>query len=197
MYRYVLKRGWADGLVRGPSGKPLLLVFAPVPEDALIIGEEFAGDIEFRMPIFLPDRQWDTFVEGAKVVPQRYREQFRLRVGGGDRRRMPLVDLLVALGYVSFWDASESVRNCAGFSSIIPGYDDSLLKRVPQLAPTVSRREGETLRRQFAAAARNRPEHITIYGWNEYFEGASIEPSKQFGMDYVELLRSLIGELPK
>ena len=72
-----------------------------------------------------------------------------------------------------------------------------MLKRVPQLAPTVSRREGATLRRQFTAAARNRPEHITIYGWNEYFEGASIEPSKQFGMDYVELLRSLIAELPK
>ncbi len=198
MYRYVLKREWTDGLVRGPSGKPLLFVFAPVPEDALIIGEEFPADIEFRMPIFLPDRQWDTFAEVTEVVPPRYRGQLRLRLGEGHGERMPLVDLLVALGYVSFWDASESsesVRNCAGFSSIIPGYDDSLLKRVPQLAPIVSRREGATLRRQFTAAARNRPEHITIYGWNEYFEGASIEPSKQFGMDYVELLRSLIGDL--
>ena len=195
MYRYVLGRRWTDGLVRGPSGKPLLFVFAPVYEDALIIGEELATDMEFRMPIFYPDWYWDTLVRAEEVIPRRYLEQLRPRLGGDDRRRMPLFDLLVALGYVSFWEASGSVRNFAGFSSVIPGYDDSLLKRVPQVAPRVSRREGETLRRQFRAAAHSRSEHIIIYGWNEYFERTSIEPSTQFGMEYVEVLRSLIGEL--
>jgi hypothetical protein len=193
MYRYVRERQWTDGLVRGPSGKPLLFVFAPVYEDALIIEDELGTDIEFRMPIFLPDQHWDGLVDVTKIIPRRYVEQARQCLGGGDIRRIPLVDLLVALGYISFW--GESVRNCAGFSSVIPGYDDSLLERVPQLAPQVGRREGETLRRQFVAAAQNRPEHIIIYGWNEYFEGTCIEPSRQCGMEYVELLRSLIGGL--
>ena len=108
-------------------------------------------------------------------------------------RRMSVFEILVAQGYVGFW--GESVRNCGGFAAVIPGYDDSLLERVPQVAPKVSRRDGETLREQFVAAANSRPEHIIIYGWNEYFEGTCIEPTKQYGMEYVELLRSLIGGL--
>src|SRR6266498_3437311 len=195
MYRYLLKQRWMDGLVQGPSGRPLLFVFSPVYEDALLVREELATEIEFRMPIFLPASYWDTFVDVEKVIPPRYLEQVRLRLGGGDIRRAPLFDFLVALGYVSFWEGSATVRNYAGFSPIIPGYDDSLLKRFPQLAPKVSRRGGETFRAQVLAAARNRPEHVVIYGWNEYYEGTSIEPSKQFGMKYVELLRSLIGDL--
>jgi hypothetical protein len=193
MYGYVLERRWSDGLVRGPSGRPLLFVFAPAYEDALGIEGELGTEIEFRMPIFLPDRNWDELVDVSRITPRRYLERVRQCLGGGDIQRIPRSELLVALGYVSFW--GESVRNCAGFSSVIPGYDDSLLERVPQLAPTVSRREGETLRQQFLAAAHNRPEHIIIYGWNEYFEGTCIEPSRQYGMEYVELLRSLIGGL--
>jgi len=34
-----------------------------------------------------------------------------------------------------------------------------------------------------------------IRSCSEYFEGTCIEPSKQWGMEYVELLRRLIGGL--
>ena len=129
----------------------------------------------------------------TEIIAGRYLEKARRRLGGGDMGPMPVFEILVAQGYVSFW--GESVRNCAGFCSVIPGYDDSLLERVPQVAPTVSRCEGETLRQQCLAAAHHRPEHIVIYGWNEYFEGTCIEPSKQWRMEYVELLRSLMGGL--
>lgn len=193
MYRCVLQRRWTDGLVRGPRGKPLLFLFAPGYGNALSMAEEIAPEYEWRMPIFLPEWHWDTSVDVREAIPPRYLEQVQQRLEGRDLRRTPLVDLLAALGYVSFW--GESVRSCAGVASVIPGYDDSLLNRVPQLAPQVSRREGETLRRQFEAAARTRPEHIIIYGWNEYYESTYIEPSKDFGMKYVELLRSLIAEL--
>jgi hypothetical protein len=193
MYLYLLKRRWTDGLVRGPSGKPLLFVFAPVCEDALRIEDELGIEAEFRMPIFHPDHRWDEVVDVTKIIPGRYLEKAQRRLGGGDVGPMSVFEILVAQGYVSFW--GETVRDCAGFSSVIPGYDDSLLERVPQVAPKVCRREGETLRQQFLAASRNRPAHIIIYGWNEYFEGTCIEPSKQWGMEYVELLRSLIGGL--
>ena len=193
MCRYVRERRWTDGLVRGPSGKPLLFVFGPVYEDALLIEDELGRDLECRMPIFLPDGHWDGLVDVRKIIPRRYVEQVRQRLGGGGLREMPLFEVLVALGYVSFW--GESVRNCAGLASVIPGYDDSLLERVPQLAPRVSRCEDGTLRRQFMEAAHHRPEHIIIYGWNEYFEGTCIESSRASGMEYVELLRSLIGGL--
>lgn len=193
MYRCVGERGWTDGLVRGPSGRPLLFVYAPGYGDALSMAEEIAAEYEWRMPIFLPESHWDALVDVRRVIPPRYLEQVRQRLEGRDTRRTPLVDLLAALGYVSFW--GESVRTCAGIAPVIPGYDDSLLNRVPQLAPQVSRRDGETLRRQFEAAVRTRPQHIIVYGWNEYYESTYIEPSRDFGMSYVELLRSLIAGL--
>jgi hypothetical protein len=193
MYRYVLKRRWTDGLVRGPSGRPLLFVFAPLYADALEIADQLGDDVELRMPIFLPEWHWETPVEVSKVIPPRYLDAVRLRLGGTHVRRVRVFDLLVALGYVSFW--GESVRNFGGFCSVIPGYDDSLLERAPQLAPRVSRRGGETLDEQFRTAARQRPAHVIVYGWNEYFESTCIEPTRQFGMKYVELLRSLTAEL--
>jgi hypothetical protein len=193
MYLYVLERRWTDGLVRGPSGKPLLFVFAPVCADALSIEDALGMEVEFRMPIFHPDWRWDEIEDVTEVIPAPHVEKAWQRLGGGEMRRMSVFEILVAQGYVSFW--GESVRNCGGFSAVIPGYDDSLLERVPQVAPKISRREGETLREQFVAATHGRPEHIIIYGWNEYFEGTYIEPSKQYGMEYVERLRSLIGGL--
>ena len=191
MYLYVLKRRWTDGLVRGPSGKPLLFVFAPVCADALSIEDALGTEVEFRMPIFHPDSRWDEIEDVTEVIPAPHVEKAWQRLGG--MRRMSLFEILVAHGYVSFW--GESVRNCDGFSAVIPGYDDSSLERVPQVAPKIGRRDGETLREQFMAAVHSRPEHIIIYGWNEYFEGTCIEPTKQYGMEYVGLLRSLIGGL--
>jgi len=192
MYRSLERRGWTDGLVRGPGGKPLLFVFAPLRETALILGEECSDDVEWRMPIFLPDWHWDVPLEVRMAIPRRFRAGLRARYGWGTRDQVRQLDLLAALGYVSFW--GESVRNHGGFCAVIPGYDDALLKRQPQLAPQVDRRGGDTLREQFRTAAGHRPEHVIVYGWNEYFENTGIEPTRQFGMTYVELLRSLIAE---
>jgi hypothetical protein len=193
MYLYVLERRWTDGLVRGPSGKPLLFVFAPVCADALSIEGGLGTEVEFRMPIFHPDWRWNEIEDVTEVIPAPHVEKAWQRLGGGGMRRMSVFEILVAQGYVSFW--GESVRNFDGFAAVIPGYDDSLLERAPQVAPKISRCDGGTLREQFVAAANSRAEHIIIYGWNEYFEGTCIEPTRQYGMGYVELLRSLIGGL--
>jgi hypothetical protein len=146
------------------------------------------------MPIF-HGLALDEIEDVTEVIPAPHVEKAWQRLGGGDMRRMSVFEILVAQGYVGFW--GESVRNCDGFAAVIPGYDDSLLERVPQVAPKVNRRDGETLREPFMAAAHGRPEHIIIYGWNEYFEGTSIEPTKEYGMGYVELLRSIGGSRPQ
>ena len=131
MYRYVLKRGWADGLVRGPSGKPLLLVFAPVPEDALIIGEEFAGDIEFRMPIFLPDRQWDTRTAPAPLGRGSRRADAPRRPARGARLRQ----LLGCLGIL---------RICAELRRLL--VDHSRLRRLAAEASSAAGADSEQAR---------------------------------------------------
>jgi hypothetical protein len=75
----------------------------------------------------------------------------------------------------------------------MPGYFDKLLKRNPQLAPEVDRKNGLTLIRQFQAAMETRPGHILVYSWNEYFEGTAIEPTTEFDLTYVQIVRDLIG----
>jgi hypothetical protein len=193
MYRLLAKRQWTDGLVRGPSGRPLLFVFSPSYADGLIVEDALGDDVELRMPIFLPESRWERPVDVSTVIPARYRDRVQLRLDEAQVRRVRIFDLLVALRYVSFW--GESVRNFDGFCSVIPGYDDLLLERTPQLAPRVDRRNGDTLKDQFRAAARHRPNHVIVYGWNEYFESTCLEPTREFGMEYVELLRSLTAEL--
>jgi hypothetical protein len=103
-------------------------------------------------------------------------------------------DFLTPKRYISFWESTFDTRCFDGFCSVIPGYDDELLCRSPQLAPRVGHDSGATLTAQFQSAVRQRAEHILVYGWNEYFETTNIEPTKQYGTLYVDLLQDLIAQ---
>lgn len=75
------------------------------------------------------------------------------------------------------WVAAARARiSCV---TVIPGYDDTRLKR-PAPRPTTSRNGGETYRVLWEEAIRARPNWILITSWNEWHEGSEIEPSKEF-----------------
>jgi hypothetical protein len=74
-----------------------------------------------------------------------------------------------------------------------PGFDDS---RVPGRAHPhrIPRRDGATYSESWQAAMASRPTWITISTFNEWFEGAMIEPSVTYGDLYLRLTKYYIHQ---
>jgi hypothetical protein len=70
-----------------------------------------------------------------------------------------------------------------GVVPVIPGYNDTHLKRDRQMAHP--RRDGRTYHDQWQRALAQRPELIVVYSWNEHFEQTAIEPTDAWGNRYL------------
>jgi hypothetical protein len=176
---------WCDGLVEGPSSRPLLLVFQPYPAVARACNERYSDKFELRYPAYLP--HWG-YVDSKVRFPtwEPFLDEVR-------NKQTTLSEYFSSLGFICFWQGATRASTLGGFGSVIPGYNDRLLGRDPQGVPTVPRNNGETMINQFRSAAREGAQHILVYSWNEYFEGTNIEPTVEFGERYVDLLRDLIS----
>lgn len=88
---------------------------------------------------------------------------------------------------VSAYASAHHVRRVWA-AGVEPGYDDT---RVPGRTGTyrVPRRNGATYRQSWQAAIASRPDWVTITTWNEWFEGAMIEPGRTYGSLYLNLTR--------
>jgi hypothetical protein len=88
---------------------------------------------------------------------------------------------------ISAYSAAHHVQRVWA-AGVEPGYDDT---RVPgrRGAYRVPRRTGATYRQSWQAAIASRPDWITVTSWNEWFEGAMIEPSRTYGSRYLNLTR--------
>jgi len=81
-----------------------------------------------------------------------------------------------------FWAASpQPVVN--GVVPVIPGYIDSGLGREKTMEHP--RRDGQMYHDQWQRALALHPELIMIYSWNEYFERTAIEPTDEWGNQYL------------
>lgn len=71
-------------------------------------------------------------------------------------------------------------------AGVIPGYDDT---HVPGRTGTyrVPRNNGATYQQSWTGALASQPDWITITSYNEWFEGAMIEPSVTYGNQYLTL----------
>jgi hypothetical protein len=71
-------------------------------------------------------------------------------------------------------------------AGVLPGYDDT---RVPGRTGTyiVSRNNGVAYTTSWTGAIASNPDWITITSFNEWFEGAMIEPSVTYGTHYLTL----------
>jgi Glycosyl hydrolase family 99 len=71
-------------------------------------------------------------------------------------------------------------------AGVLPGYDDT---RVPGRKGTyvVPRQNGATYRTSWLAAIASNPDWVTITTFNEWYEGAMIEPSVHYGNLYLDL----------
>jgi hypothetical protein len=69
------------------------------------------------------------------------------------------------------------------------GFDGRLLGH----SRVVSRRNGATLRREFAGALRSSPDAVGLISWNEFSENSQIEPSRNFGFGYLRVVANMLG----
>jgi hypothetical protein len=68
-----------------------------------------------------------------------------------------------------------------------PGFDARLVGGTS----TVDRRDGQTLRTEYASAVRSSPDALGLISWNEFSENSYIEPSVKYGTRYLDVMREL------
>jgi hypothetical protein len=57
----------------------------------------------------------------------------------------------------------------------------------------VSRKNGQTLRTEYATALRSSPDAFGLISWNEWSENSFVEPSERYGYQSLDVLRQLRG----
>jgi glycoprotein endo-alpha-1,2-mannosidase len=75
--------------------------------------------------------------------------------------------------------------------TVIPGYDDTKI-RTPGLA--VDRFDGQSYRIQWQQAIDADPHWVLITSFNEWHEGSEIEPSAEYGQEYLDLTAEFAGQ---
>ena len=87
---------------------------------------------------------------------------------------------------------SRGDRSSALFAATVcPGYDDRKIRSPGLFLP---RGDGATYRETWRAALACKPDWILICTYNEWLEGTEIEPSREYGLDYLFVTRQLADD---
>ena len=73
-------------------------------------------------------------------------------------------------------------------ATVIPGYDD---KEIRDPGFFKGRNSGQLYQRFWSVAMKSQPNWVLINSFNEWHEGTEIEPSEEYGDEYLELTREL------
>ncbi len=73
-----------------------------------------------------------------------------------------------------------------------PGFDARLVGGTK----SVDRKDGQTLRMEYATAVRSSPDMLGLISWNEFSENSYVEPSEKYGTRYLDVLRELRRTAP-
>ncbi|HSK88897.1 MAG TPA: endo-1,3-alpha-glucanase family glycosylhydrolase [Anaerolineales bacterium] len=155
----------------------------------------------FEKPAVIWAGTWEFSLEEIQRVVQDKREQIFILASEknvkGYQRLAELVD-----GDAYYWSSvnpethrgyaeklmamGEAVHANGGlwFAPAAPGYDSRLLGG----ETVIDRKDGETLRMEIETALRSAPDAISLISWNEFSENSHIEPSENYGDQYLEVL---------
>lgn len=84
---------------------------------------------------------------------------------------------------------SQAVHRAGGYwiAPFAPGFDARLVGG----QRAVPRNNGQTLRTEYATAARSSPNMLGLISWNEFSENSYVEPSMTYGYQSLDILRQL------
>ncbi|GMR11562.1 MAG: hypothetical protein BMS9Abin28_2397 [Anaerolineae bacterium] len=81
------------------------------------------------------------------------------------------------------------VRGGLWIAPAAPGFDARLIEGTR----VIDRKDGKTLLQEMEAAYASAPDAIGLISWNEFSENTHMEPSRNYGMRYLEVLAELRG----
>lgn len=196
IYNWMIKTGVLKNNIKSKNKKPILSFFYPNIKEIEYLLNEYK-EFEIICPIWFP--QWNLTIGEIekKFAELRAEHLFEHFFSPFLDREQNVQQVLASYNMLQFWQPTEQTANMNGFASVCPGYDDLLMRRDPQLAERVPRKNGQTLVEQFQAAVKTNPEYILIYSWNEYFEATNIEPTLEYGTFYFELCKKLIAQIKR
>jgi hypothetical protein len=161
---------------------------------------------QFAKPMVIWSGTWKFSAEDIGKATGPVRD--RLLVLGSEksvddyRRIADVVD-----GDAYYWSSVDPQRD-SGFAAKLTAMSDAVHQRhglwVAPFATgfdarliggtrVVDRRNGETLRVEYAAAVKSSPDALGLISWNEFSENSHIEPSTQYGDRYLTVLRELLS----
>ena len=143
-----------------------------------------AGDIE---RVTRPLRR-SLLVLASEKSPQGYARV--ARSVDGDAYYWSSVDPAANSGYPARLAAmSDTVHRSGGrwIAPFAPGFDARLVGGTRE----VLRRDGATLRQEYAAAVSSSPDALGLISWNEFSENTHVEPSRKNGDRYLTVLSAL------
>ena len=89
---------------------------------------------------------------------------------------------------VTRFNVQDSLKwNKDAMIPVMPGFDDDAWRPGNVPAPTSPRNNGQAWKAQLDSALAARPRFLFIQGWNEWHEGAQIEPSTRYNEPYLYL----------
>jgi hypothetical protein len=164
------------------NGKPVIFFTSPIPGD----GRSLSTWASIRSQVD-PNNQTIWSAEGVDISVLSVFDGIHLfsagywGILGGN---MAAVDREFRNKVASYNAAHHTQKIWA--AGVLPGYNDT---RVPGRTGTyvVPRNDGATYHISWEAAMASNPDWITITTFNEWFEGAMIEPSVTYGNMYLNL----------
>jgi len=162
------------------SERPVLFVFGPQYfKSASDWGILFSG--LSAKPIFITeDNTLSPVTTSAYPWPPMWASK------GGVLTEKALDDYLSAFyKKAGFWDYCVA--------SAFPGFNDIYKEAgVSEGYGFLDAREGETFKSTLQMALENNPDAIQLVTWNDYGEGTNIEPTEEYGYQYLEILQDIV-----
>ncbi|MGH2628492.1 MAG: endo-1,3-alpha-glucanase family glycosylhydrolase, partial [Anaerolineales bacterium] len=157
-------------------------------------------------PLLIWSGTWEFSAEEVAIVASRLQGEFFLLASerqvdeyerlaqwvDGNAYYWSSVDPVDTPGYQEKLTAMGEVVHRSGglwIAPAAPGFDARLIGG----ARVIERDDGETLRRQMAAALGSAPDAIGLISWNEFSENSHVEPSRNYGSRYLEVIADLRG----